>query len=591
MKKESGQAMVEFVIFLIVIMALCIGMLTVSRLLSFQFWAQQDARYLAYEQTWAAQEYYNNSGEQPLDLHDQGLDYGGPKQLPRIDSTRKVDEGTSASSIIAWLFQEEVNPLEKTKEQLELVNTAYARSEEKNSFSKLLKLKNVEISTNEKIEKAKEFLEKAEFGKRACRSLRSFEAQKQIGLMKAFDDCESEINDNFAKRIASNFNIKVFFEQINQRIKNGVEPKKAIRDTILLEATEQYFSLFDNKVKQAMLDSNAELTQDVINAENSFNDPSVNKMIKEARYRSSADAVQGVIDVSIGLSDPDNPNAAREEREHAVNIGSYLFNEAEEEFDDTAYDFNLSYLPVPWSFGKEGIQMQESVMSNILGGFTEPGFSPDDDDLRDSVIKKSARGVEVNYKAKGGLFPAAATWLSSSTNVQLTARHFLITQPWHITRRNGLGAYRSKGTQMDNVDDPTEEGLLKRRTFGLWVYPSELTELLSPILGMVGLGDIGSAMEELEPFDDVLNETKKQLVKNPFRTLVDALNQIPVIDQMVPDLPEFPAVRPDAYPKSKELEGNSPGSPDRMVQGKDRKFKDYIEEQRTINPKPNPTYN
>lgn len=590
-KKQNGQAMLEFVIFLTVIMALCIGMLVSARLLNFQFWAQQDARYLAYEQTWVAQEYYNNTGEEPIDLHQNGISYGGPKQLNRINSIKRESIGERASSILAWLFEEKVDVLEQGNESLSLLNTAYAREFGSKKTEKMLfnQIKNIKQTKLEK--DLVGFLEKVNFAKKVCKNLKIFSEKKKIDLMPIFSHCEQNLNSDFAKQLVKKLDFKKLFEQYKSRLENGEKPLSAIKDSVRLEMTEQYYSLFDNKVKEARVDAIEEIFNGFEKAEDSFADSSVNKMIDQARYVSSAEAVQGIIDVSVDAFSPLEADSASKERSHAAYFGLFLFDNFREQFEEDAYDFNFSYLPVPRSFGKEGIRMQEVVMSNILGGFTEEGLNFNDDDLRDSIIDHSGKYIEVNYRAKQGLFPAAAKWLSSSREVELTAKHYLITQPWHITRRKGLGEYRGKGTQDDSVDEATEEGILRRRTFGLWLYPSEFTSFGSPIFNLAGLGEISSVLEVFEPLDFLLNEIKKGLVKNPFRTLVDALNSVPVIDKMVPELPQFPAVRPDAYPKSEELSGNQPGTPDKMIQNKEREFQDYIEEQRDLNPSPEPDFN
>ncbi len=590
-KQQNGQAMVEFAIFLTVIMALCIGMLVSARLLNFQFWAQQDARYLAYEQTWMAQEYYNNTGEEPIDLHQNGIAYGGPKQLTRINSIKRESVGERASSILAWLFQEKLDALEQGKEQLSLLNTAYAKEFSNKKTGKIITSQLRDIKQT-KLEKTfVEFLEQTDFAKRVCKNLKDFSAKNKIDLMSAFSNCEQNLNPEFAKQLAKKLDFKSLFEQYKLRLETGEKPLSAIKDSIRLELTEQYYSLFDNKVKQARLGATEEIFNGFQKAEDSFTDSSVSKMIDQARYVSSADAVQGIIDVSVDAFDPQEADAANLERSHAIFFGLFLFDNFKTQYEEDAYDFNFSYLPVPRNFGEEGIRMQEVVMSNILGGFTEEGLSINDDDLRDSMINHSGKYIEVNYRAKHGLFPAAAKWLSSSREVELTAKHYLITQPWQITRRNGLGDYRNKGTQDDSVDASSEEGILRRRTFGLWLYPSEFNSFASPIFNLAGLDEINSVLEVFEPLDFLLNEIKKGLVKNPFRTLVDALNSVPVIDKMVPELPQFPAVRPDAYPKSKELSGNEPGTPDRMIQNKERDFEDYVKEQKDLNPKPEPEYN
>ena len=71
-QRSSGQAMVELVLMLFLIMGLCIGMLFSIRLLTFQFWAQQEARYIAFEQVWPSAAVGNPAQDPIEDLNDAG---------------------------------------------------------------------------------------------------------------------------------------------------------------------------------------------------------------------------------------------------------------------------------------------------------------------------------------------------------------------------------------------------------------------------------------------------------------------------------------------------------------------------------------
>src|SRR5262245_12400574 len=101
---SSGQAMVEFVILLIVIMALCSGMLYCTRLLSADYWAQQEARYLAFEQEWAPREEYVDSVAEPIQKLDDRLYFHRPRGVDAMDTDRKVDDAGGLNQLMSFLL-------------------------------------------------------------------------------------------------------------------------------------------------------------------------------------------------------------------------------------------------------------------------------------------------------------------------------------------------------------------------------------------------------------------------------------------------------------------------------------------------------
>ena len=89
---QSGQAMVEFCLMLIIILGLCAGMLQLSNLVNFDFWAQQDARYNAFEQVW----YVDSSADVSDDSY-----FRRPKSVRRLDDVQDVDDEGSLSTLLA----------------------------------------------------------------------------------------------------------------------------------------------------------------------------------------------------------------------------------------------------------------------------------------------------------------------------------------------------------------------------------------------------------------------------------------------------------------------------------------------------------
>ena len=216
----------------------------------------------------------------------------------------------------------------------------------------------------------------------------------------------------------------------------------------------------------------------------------------------------------------------------------------------------------------------------------------EDDDLVDPLIENSNKLIEVSYRAQGGLFNLATQKVRGVEEAVLTSRFYLVTQEWHIPRRiSANGDYREKGTQTDLIDEDTEEGVLRRRVSGLWFFPADIVSMLEPISFIPGLSALQPIFDAIEPVGEILGTLKSfLLVDNPIFNLINTLNEIPVLNLIVPDIPAWPAVRPDAYPGSIEMTGNDPDEPDKLM-GSERNFKDYVDEQREFNPPPDPTFN
>jgi hypothetical protein len=184
------------------------------------------------------------------------------------------------------------------------------------------------------------------------------------------------------------------------------------------------------------------------------------------------------------------------------------------------------------------------------------------------------------------VFPAIRRRFNTE-NIRLRSRFFLITQPWHIDRRvDGTGDYRELGGQLDTVNDSTDEGVLRRRVAGFWLVPTPANGLVEPFLDVAGLEGVSSLLSTVDVLSGALAVIKELLVENPLNKIFNAIKEIPGFNSLEPPLPEWPAVRPQAYPGSNEIEG------DKLMAGSGdgRTFQDYIDEQREFNPEPDPTF-
>src|SRR5690349_10274759 len=124
-----GQAMVEFVILLTIIMIMISGMLYFFRLHLYQFWAQQEARYLAFEQTWVPAGYYASHGGGPDSLLQGTADtFMRPGVVSGLTATRNTSNFGSMADLIPTLFgkNDDTIPVEQGPGFSGFGETAYA---------------------------------------------------------------------------------------------------------------------------------------------------------------------------------------------------------------------------------------------------------------------------------------------------------------------------------------------------------------------------------------------------------------------------------------------------------------------------------
>lgn len=626
-----GQGMVEFVLLLFVIMALCTGMLASMRLLTFQFWAQQEARYLAFEQTSAPHSFYADPENEPVSDLENGEPLGRPQIVSDRNADKTVEDDGASSGILASLSESIFNrsPSETSEapillakndsiwtrkskdwfgaarsldESLSIVKTAVASQIDSPSADELRAVapdsppeeEESAPSSAERLELAVErILEHGEFGERFCEAIGSISRQyghAEFGRRLAGDEgCAGRMSKKFAQHLVHNVDIMELYKDYDYRLQQGLfsgeDAGQALQGVIRDEVGNQFYSFFDTISKNARIAALPFLIAESAQRGAELADSSISQMVSQLRFVGSSVAVTGITGAALVLGaqtvgDPSPQEIIDREND---------FNDLLHADADTAIPGGVAFflgpqaLPLPPTWGAVGMAMQEGVMQNVLF---------EDDDLVDPLIENSNKLIEVSYRAQGGLFNLATQKVRGVEEAVLTSRFYLVTQEWHIPRRiSANGDYREKGTQTDLIDEDTEEGVLRRRVSGLWFFPADIVSMLEPISFIPGLSALQPVFDAIEPVGELLGTLKSfLLVDNPIFNLINTLNEIPVLNLIVPDIPAWPAVRPDAYPGSVEMTGNDPDEPDKLM-GSERNFKDYVDEQREFNPPPDPTFN
>lgn len=633
---DTGQALVEFVIILIFIMAMCAGMVSSIRLLGFQFWAQQEARFLAYEQTWSPHDFYSDPVNDPIGKLNDAAYFGRPKIVSDRTSNKGVTDDGAIPELLAWL-----QPLatEKVREQaigetdeapvmlarnetpwwkeetsdwfreggavdraFSFVDTAVAsvdffhsvRSEgsitdntPENPFPVY------EGNYQDRLQpKIKNYLIKAEVGPKVCDAVRGF--SKRNGDPAALlpfrqSDCSEKVEEGLSWNLSHEVNIPDFFRGYGDGIQSGFTPAQAIEESVRTEVAEQFYSFFDTFVSTSRAGAVPLIVGERVNLALDLGGSSVTDLISDARYIGSSVAITLILaqGVNIGSQSPTNRSSDNE-----LNFERSVNDMLQLNADDilpvvSPFFLGPQYLPVPPTFGAAAGGLQEAIMKNLL---TQAA----DDPIRDEQIANANKMVEVSYDASGAFSDvrlAKDNIRGVETNRQV-ARYYLITQPWHMTRRQGgTGDYRQKGTQTDDDDEETEEGVMRRRVFGLFLFPSNPTVFLEPISDVLGLSDsLKGVFDAFSGFDSAIEFIKDFVLDNPLIDVAQTLSDIPFIGDIIPVPPKWPAVRPDAYPGSTEMTGNDPAQPDKLM-GNDRNFSDYVDEQRDNDPEPEPDFN
>lgn len=595
----SGQAMVEFAILLIIIMSLCSGMLYSSRLLTFEFWAQQEARFIAFEQTWVPSE----AGTNAIDQLDDTEYLHRPELLDRLDADKDSTDDGDIHDLLAFrsavpaesIWKSKVDDYLPGSEDLTFLPIAYASQviREVKSFGGTYLPQRDEYRTssqdylpgNKAERKYIELLERGEFGEKFCTAMVGLVERYGIeGSATPFSerDCASKYNQGFGEHIAENLDVRSFFLEYGEQIEWGLDARDGLQVALEREAASQFYSFFDTTVRTAFTTAGVYLPAQYISMLSLASDNMMQRLLTEGRYIGSIIAM-GLIDVELISTGAQNVMSRDADAQQAAeeDMQGILFLDATNAADTGANLFWLwiDYLPLPPDFTLFFGNLFSGLMKNVLDQET---------DLWDPMIEQSNKMAEVTYDAAQGLFPAARRrW--NTDNKTLTSRFYLVTQPWHITRReNGTGAYRQLGTEDDDKDDDeSDEALIRRRVFGLYLFPARVSELLSPITGLIP-GGAGDALEGVfsvfEGFDSIISVAKDFLLDNPLNDLLEAINQMPWLDDNLDfSFPEWPAVRPAAYPRTTEIEGD-------LTTGSARNFADFVQEQHDNNPDPDPEY-
>jgi hypothetical protein len=619
----NGQALVEFVILLTIIFILCGGMLYSSRLLTFDYWAQQEARYIAFEQTWVGSAYYNNPSIQPVSKMSETEYLHRPRVLDKLDVERDVSDDGNVNSLLAFLttpftrntFSNSAQQGQRTQNQVMIAKKPssvwHARTSDwfEGRSNKFFSIKNAFASQrgssstpdmhdydikprrkgatydNELQMGFVNILESVDFGPGFCEAMNGYLDRKGYQSTNYFSDpdCGTNANKGFASHVANNISFKDFFREYNFQLQWGLDSKEALEVAVKQEVAIQFYSWFDMAVRLSFIGTIPGILADRANKSDIvLNDAAINRMMSEMRYIGSSFAI-GAILLKFGeivLSNPTNRRALIEKAfEDSVNQVLHLDAadlSASVPLIDNGFFLSPEYLPVPPTFGPFAGGMFSGVMRNILAN-EEHLFGP--------LIDNSNKVGKVSYRAERGLFPFARRKWSTQDRV-LSSSFYLVTQPWHITRRmhNGKGEFRAIGGQFDTINQETEEGILRRRVLGLWLFPSRPSALLEPIKDAPGMDNLGNVFSVFETVDDAIATVKELLVDNPLIRVFDALARIPGFRRFVPRIPKWPAVRPEAYPGTVEMK-------DDELTGEVKDFKDYIKDQRDFNPEPKPRFN
>ncbi|MCC6953562.1 MAG: hypothetical protein IT290_05550 [Deltaproteobacteria bacterium] len=206
----------------------------------------------------------------------------------------------------------------------------------------------------------------------------------------------------------------------------------------------------------------------------------------------------------------------------------------------------------------------DGVMKNVLSN---------DGSLRDPWMNNDVVHSSVSYTGLGGSIAGLPLRRLNTTGA--SAQFTLVTEPWKIARRESpTGAFRQPGDQTDSIDSTSDEGVMRRRVAGLWLFPSDVVALAEPMTNLLP-GSLRGVVSDLEgPISTGVTMVKRIIIDaNPLEMLFDVLNELPVVSELDLHLPQWPSVRPDSYPGSSEMYYDE-------LSGSQRGFNDYVQEQR-----------
>lgn len=612
----AAQAMVEFVILLFLLMILCAGMLYSSRLLAFKFWAQQEARFLAFEKTWVPK---RAATADPLDTVTEQSYFPRAKYIRRGEAERSLEQEGGVSTLLAFftpgekkrkiaesdgeskvllarkepsLWQRKTKDLHWQKNGVQIIETAYASqmpyrkgdqqgvqlADERPLPAPQPKLKSKRKAAFGRV------LKKGSFGGRFCReasNLAGGALKKHRGFANSFilqhGVCEQDLIMGLAAHLAQSFDDRAFFADFRFELERGSSAEEAFSESLQQAVAEGFYSFFDDRVKLA--NQGAPLGLDGAATAAGFlnTDEEVQRLLMGLRYIGSQEAVGALLSglAALGTQSSDNRNADSEQaQENWVWFELGLLNDADEDIVLGASKFTLvpNYgLFIPIAKGAFAGAF-EGIMKNVLS---------EEEDLVPTLIDKSLVETKVDYAAEGGLFDAIRRRFRHTDKV-LTSRYALLTEEWQIERRkNSTAEYRQKGDEDDTISADTDEGMLKRRIAGLYILPTYIGAFFGPIESIDS--DLAAVTDVLDSSSFVIRPLKEMVFK--LGEILSFLNDIPGGEDLSFGPPQWPAVRVDAYPGSSELQGDK-------LSGEERNLDDYIEEQKKFKERsPDPVYN
>lgn len=576
--------MVEFVIMLTIFMTMISGMLYFFRLHLYQFWADQESRYLGFEQTWVPKAYYEATGvDAETAIQGEAVDFSRPKIIGDLGVVRDRQPFGSMSDLIPGVLSKNDTIIEDI-EVGGLVKTAYASQPvgpDDDSTPRLKKSNDVPPSILPKLDQVLETrLRKGGFGGKFCDALVS--TSEKYGVRTRINslfgkNCSRKVENQLSHYIAVRADIPSIMHEMEGLVDHGVDIPNAVQQITTGIVAEGFYSFFYDEVNSRYGDAQGEIISHRTSTAISAADITISRMITDLRYIGSAAAIAAIIGEQAAISARSIGNRDSDaEKSFEDGVNTILHIDASDILPvvGNGYFLNPTYLPVPPIFGP--------LAPGLFSGTMRTALSLDAGDVGE-MINESVKKVTVTYDSANGLFSGATRRFR--TGAKLESTFVIDTDPWHIHRReNGTGAYRDIGGEFDQVSESTEEGQLRRRVNGMWLFPTPPDAFFDPILSFVGLDALTSLVDAFRPFGTFLGEIKSFLTNNPLVDLTNTLSQIPVIGSIIPRFPVWPVARPDAYPGSVEMK-------DDRKMGNSREFKDYVDEQRDFNPPPDPEFN
>ena len=600
---QAGQAMVEFALLLLVIMTLCAGMLYVSRLLTFQFWAQQESRLVAFNLDWVAQ----SGGIDEYAIVSDGAKLHQPKVVRKLDSTHNGANDGSISTLLTSLTSDDLSAVQSNVRSVpisEISDSGVMLASNRSSlwFSRTKdwlrgidrKLQVIdsafaiqgrdltgEIATDDLPEfdalssAEKGFialLERVNFGNGFCRGMSDFLSGRGFDPKQTVfsgSECDGNYNFAFGRYLARNFDMPNFTREYGLHLQSGVGPGPALQATIEEVVASEFYSFFDNTVKQQFPQAPDYISDHQSDSKNNVLGNDYDRMVNDARYIGASNTLS---DIKDAINKIINANESSHSWQDGLSLENEINNVLYADGDSSGLGgqlgswLSLSYLPVPPTLSP--------AAGGIFAGPMRNALANESSDYIDEQIDQSNKMVRTTYEGDKGLLGVARRRFSA--NKTLESRFYLVTQPWHIERREGgTGDYRELGGQFDLTDQPTDEGVLRRRIQGLWLLPSDPGAFLQPLLDLMQ----AAGAPDLSGVTDVMSVVKEplQLVKdliggdNFINKLFITLKDFAGIDL---SLPLQPAVRPVVYPNTVELKD------DKLMGGSPRDFGNYISEQK-----------